>query len=137
PFLDLDHNELALVYRARGLDDAAADARAATTIRDLRQRAHARDVGTPGRDRAFPAPPGLDSAHDPGGSAWSAAGFSFLSFAAGALIPVLPYAFGASGWVAAVIAAALVGVALLGTGSITGILSGGHPWLRALRQLGI
>jgi vacuolar iron transporter family protein len=36
-----------------------------------------------------------------------------------------------------VIAAALVGLALLGTGSIVGLLSGTSPLTRALRQLAI
>ena len=35
------------------------------------------------------------------------------------------------------IAAALVGITLLGTGAVVGILSGASPLRRALRQLGI
>ena len=50
--------------------------------------------------------------------------------------PLVPYFFGLSGNLAALIAAILVGLALLGTGSIVGLLSGGaSPWRRALRQL--
>jgi VIT1/CCC1 family predicted Fe2+/Mn2+ transporter len=71
------------------------------------------------------------------GSAWNAALSSFCFFASGALIPVLPYMFGASGPVAVLIAASLVGIALLGTGAVVGILSGASPLKRALRQLGI
>jgi VIT1/CCC1 family predicted Fe2+/Mn2+ transporter len=71
------------------------------------------------------------------GSAWRAAVSSFCFFASGALVPVLPYLFGASGWAAVVIAAALVGVALLGTGAVGGLLSGASPLKRALRQLAI
>ena len=52
-------------------------------------------------------------------------------------MPVLPYLFGASGWTAVVIAAVLVGIALLGTGAVVGLLSGTSPLKRALRQLGI
>ena len=55
----------------------------------------------------------------------------------GAIIPVLPYLFGAQGISAVIIAAVLVGVALLGTGSIVGLLSGTSPLTRALRQLAI
>ena len=71
------------------------------------------------------------------GSAWGAALSSFLFFASGALIPVLPYIFGASGLAAVVIAAAAVGVALMGTGAVVGVLSGASPLKRALRQLAI
>ncbi len=139
PFLDLKHNELSLVYQARGLDAVEADAQAAETIRELRrrERAAARGAALEPLPGVLPAPPGLDGEHDPVGSAWTAAAYSFLCFATGALIPVLPYLFGASGWLAVGIAAALVGVALLTTGAITGILSGAHPGLRALRQLAI
>jgi hypothetical protein len=49
---------------------------------------------------------------------------SFCLFASGALVPVLPYLFGAPGWAAVVIPAALVGIALLGTGAVVGLLSG-------------
>jgi VIT1/CCC1 family predicted Fe2+/Mn2+ transporter len=45
--------------------------------------------------------------------------------------------FGASGLTAVVIAAALVGLALLATGAVVGILSGASPLKRALRQLAI
>jgi VIT1/CCC1 family predicted Fe2+/Mn2+ transporter len=48
---------------------------------------------------------------------------------------VLPYLFGLQGLVALVVAAILVGVALIGTGVIVGLLSGGPPLRRALRQL--
>ena len=48
---------------------------------------------------------------------------SFLFFATGALIPVLPYLFGMSGTSAVVVAAVLVGLALIGTGVIVGLLS--------------
>jgi VIT1/CCC1 family predicted Fe2+/Mn2+ transporter len=75
--------------------------------------------------------------HEAVGSAWSAAISSFCFFACGALIPVLPYLFGATGWTAMIIAALLVGVTLLGTGAVVGILSGASPLKRALRQLGI
>ena len=50
---------------------------------------------------------------------------------------MLPYLFGATGWLAVVIATVLVGLALLGTGAVVGVLSGASPLKRALRQLGI
>ena len=53
------------------------------------------------------------------------------------LIPVLPYLFGATGVAAIVVASVLVGLALLGTGAVVGVLSGASPLRRALRQLAI
>ena len=79
-----------------------------------------------------------DSAEDDVvGSAWGAALSSFLFFASGAIIPVLPWIFGLSGLAAVATALALVGVALLATGATVGLLSGGPPLKRALRQLAI
>lgn len=117
--LDMDANELALVYRARGMSADAATA-------------HARDVLS-GQSQPEHRP----QQHEALGSAMGAAVSSFCFFASGAIIPVLPYAFGASGLTAVLIAAALVGLALLATGSIVGLLSGASPTRRALRQLAI
>jgi VIT1/CCC1 family predicted Fe2+/Mn2+ transporter len=50
---------------------------------------------------------------------------------------VLPYLFGMTGIAAVLLASALVGLALLGTGAVVGILSGTSPLTRALRQLAI
>jgi vacuolar iron transporter family protein len=87
-------------------------------------------------DAVAPEAAGVDP-HEAVGSAWGAAVSSFCFFASGALVPVLPYLFGASGWTAVIIAAGLVGIALLGTGAIVGLLSGASPLKRALRQLAI
>jgi VIT1/CCC1 family predicted Fe2+/Mn2+ transporter len=69
------------------------------------------------------------------GTGLRAAVSSFSFFASGALIPVLPYLFGLEGTIAVVVAAGLVGIALLATGIVVGLLSGGPPVRRALRQL--
>jgi VIT1/CCC1 family predicted Fe2+/Mn2+ transporter len=69
------------------------------------------------------------------GTGLGAAVSSFLFFASGALIPVLPFLFGVEGTAAVVLAAVLVGIALLATGVIVGLLSGAPPMRRALRQL--
>jgi VIT1/CCC1 family predicted Fe2+/Mn2+ transporter len=122
--LDVDANELALVYRARGMKkvDAAAEAQRVLSTLHLEPD----DPGAVGVDPAEAI-----------GSAWGAAISSFCFFASGALIPVLPYIFGAHDLVAVIIAAAAVGLALLGTGAVVGILSGASPLKRALRQLAI
>jgi VIT1/CCC1 family predicted Fe2+/Mn2+ transporter len=124
PHLDLDANELALVYRARGMEPAAAQRHAAAVL--------ASQV----LDADSPEAAGVDP-HEAVGNAWSAALSSFCFFASGALIPVLPYLFGATGITAVVVASILVGLALLGTGAVVGVLSGASPLQRALRQLGI
>jgi hypothetical protein len=64
-----------------------------------------------------------------------AAASSFCFFASGALVPVLPYLFGLQGLIAVMVAAVLVGIVLLSTGVVVGLLSGGPPVRRALRQL--
>jgi VIT1/CCC1 family predicted Fe2+/Mn2+ transporter len=118
--LDVDANELSLVYRARGMSDESAKAHAAEVLSDL-------SVERPVEREE----------HLELGSAMGAAVSSFAFFASGAIVPVLPYLFGATGLTAVLIAAGLVGVALLCTGAIVGLLSGGPPLRRALRQLAI
>ena len=70
------------------------------------------------------------------GSAWAAAGSSFVAFATGAVVPVLPF-FVTSGRPAIVAAAVLVGLALFATGATVGVLTGGPLVRRGLRQLAI
>jgi VIT1/CCC1 family predicted Fe2+/Mn2+ transporter len=62
---------------------------------------------------------------------------SFLFFASGAVVPVLPFLFGMTGADALVLATVLVGLSLMLTGAIVGVLSGGPPLRRALRQLAV
>lgn len=124
PDLDVNANELALVYRARGMSAAAADARAAEVIASF--------AGTDAVPEAAP-----EDRTDPMGTAFGAAVSSFCFFASGALLPILPYLFGAQGLLAVVLACVIVGLALLATGSIVGLLSGASPLRRALRQLAI
>lgn len=122
PHLDVDANELSLVYRARGMGEEEAIAHAAEVMRDLSVDHSAADT--------------VDE-HEEIGSALGAAVSSFGFFASGAIIPVLPYLFGLQGLAAVVTASVLVGLALLATGAVTGLLSGGPPLKRALRQLAI
>ena len=79
-------------------------------------------------------PPRADE-HEAIGTGWSAAVSSFCFFASGALIPILPFLFGLTGTTAIVVAAVLVGIVLLGTGAVVGLLSGASPLKRAVRQL--
>ena len=135
PDLDVDANELALVYRARGMeaDDAVTHAREvlARTVAGPQAVPLVTDTGfTTGGGKAAVE-------HELVGTGAAAALSSFCFFATGALVPVLPYLFGLDGLVAVVVASLLVGAALLGTGATVGVLSGGPPVRRALRQLAI
>ena len=68
------------------------------------------------------------------GFPWAAAISSFLAFALGALIPVLPYLVGA-GDLAFSLSIASSGVLLLGVGFLIGILTGKSPAWGGLRML--
>ncbi|WP_249203794.1 MULTISPECIES: VIT1/CCC1 transporter family protein [unclassified Brevibacterium] len=124
--LNIDANELALVFRARGMEPRDAEARANRTIAAAKNRKAPR---LPALD------PGVD--RDELGTGLGASVSSFCFFSSGALIPILPYIFGMSGLAAVFLSAGLVGIALLITGGIVGLLSGKSPGPRALRQLGI
>lgn len=126
PALDVDANELALVYRARGM-----------TAQEAAERANASLRLQEGLTTGPVAEVADVDAHEELGTPVSAAISSFLCFALGALFPVLPWIFGMSGVPAVVVAAVIVGVALLFTGGVVGVLSGSTPWKRALRQLAI
>lgn len=122
--LDVDENELALVYRARGMNEQQAHSHAREIISSFTE--HTKIAESVDKER-----------HESVGTAWGAAISSFCFFSSGAIIPLLPYLFGATGYVAVGLAAGLVGLALLGTGATVGVLSGASPLRRALRQLAI
>lgn len=130
PKLDVERNELELVYRARGMDPEEAKEKARLSFSRLSGLA-----GTdPDED---PETAAVQTEIEQGGSGLSAALSSFLCFAAGSVVPVLPMLFGMTGQGSMIVAASLVGIALLCTGGLVGLLSGKPPLLRALRQLGI
>ncbi|MGN7859312.1 VIT1/CCC1 transporter family protein [Microbacterium sp. 22303] len=129
--LDLDENELALVYRARGMDADESLQRARRVVSAAKAGMAQRATGP------LRVPTGDGDEHEIIGNAWPAAISSFLLFASGAIVPVLPWIFGMQGTPAVLVALALVGVALLGTGATVGVLSGGPPLRRGLRQLAI
>ncbi|MFD6135214.1 VIT1/CCC1 transporter family protein [Isoptericola sp. NPDC056618] len=140
PHLDVDANELALVYRARGMSSDEAQGRADRVLAGLAATGTlAPEVLDDERDGEPVPTPVVEQDDDleTHGTAWGAAISSFCFFASGAIIPVLPYLLGLTGFPAIAVAAALVGVSLLITGAITGLLSGTSPWTRALRQLAI
>ncbi|WP_293850704.1 VIT1/CCC1 transporter family protein [uncultured Brevibacterium sp.] len=125
--LDINANELALVFRARGMDAQEADLAARTAI--SKANAHGNPTFLP-KDMASNDTEDL-------GTAMGAAMSSFVFFATGAIIPILPYIFGMQGIPAMVVSAVLVGIALMFTGGAVGVLSGKAPTPRAFRQLAI
>ena len=145
--LDVAANELALVYRARGMSADDAQARADVVLASLTEYEQQEAVDgallrtsttLPTADAPRAAAPLVErDEHETVGTAWGAAASSFCFFASGAVIPVLPYLLGASGFTAVAWSAGLVGLALLATGSVVGLLSGTSPLRRALRQLAI
>lgn len=135
PALDVNANELALVFRARGESPEEADAHAAAVFTQLSVPAIT-DSGVIAVRAALEGGSTPSSgASEQVGTPWRAATSSFCFFALGALFPLIPYLFGLCGSAAMLIAALIVGLALLGTGSVVGVLSGQAPSPRALRQL--
>ena len=131
--LDVNANELALVFRARGESEEEAEAHAAQVFAKLAKPA----TGESGAIAVRAALSGQESdgAGEQVGTPMNAALSSFCFFATGAFFPLVPYILGLTGLTAIIVAAAIVGVALLFTGGVVGILSGQSPAPRALRQL--
>ncbi|HPA88506.1 MAG TPA: VIT1/CCC1 transporter family protein [Quisquiliibacterium sp.] len=116
--------ELALIYTAKGMpaDDA----------RRLAQHL----VADPERALDTLAREELGLNPDELGSPWGAATYSFLAFAAGAVIPLLPYLITA-GPKAFVVSIALAAAALFGVGAILSFFTGRNALLSGLRMLSI
>lgn len=124
--LDLDQNELMLIYRARGMNKEEATERAQYTLSQLHMLSH-EDLGLGARNVE------AESLSNP----WRAAQSSFFFFAIGALIPLLSLLTLLSLNIAIIFAIASVGLTLLMTGSIVGVFSGTSLTKQAFRQLAI
>jgi vacuolar iron transporter family protein len=113
-----EREELALIYEAKGIDRETAN-RMAERIMSQGEAA----LDTLAREEL-----GIDP-EELGGSAWTASIMSFILFAIGAIIPVIPFAFG-SGIVAVLISLLLgtLGFFIIGVG-IT--LTTGAPLLKS------
>jgi VIT1/CCC1 family predicted Fe2+/Mn2+ transporter len=117
-----ESHELALIYRAKGIPKEQAEAMAAAIMLDPE---HALD--TKAREELGLNPEEL-------GSPWGVAVSSFLSFATGAVLPVIPFMF-ASGTAAVVASVAIAAVALFAVGAGVGLLTGRSLARSGLRQL--
>ena len=120
--LDLESNELELVFLARGDEPEEARKKAAEMLDSMSDEPHL--------DQTY-------SDHIEVGSALKVALSSLCFFACGAAIPVIPLLFPIPLSAAMVVAMVVTGIALLFTGGIVGMLSGVSPWSRAFRQLAI
>lgn len=117
-----EEEELVLLYQAKGLSKEEAQLVAKRVMADPEVA-----LDTMAREEL-----GLDPTQL--GSPWGASVSSFGAFVAGALVPILPYIFGA-GERALLISAILSAVALLSVGGALGMMTGkGSTWA-ALRML--
>jgi VIT1/CCC1 family predicted Fe2+/Mn2+ transporter/rubrerythrin len=117
-----EQRELELIYRAKGLDRETAKAAAAKIMSNPETA-----LDTLAREEL-----GLDP--DELGSPVKVAASSFVAFASGAVVPVIPYVF-LSGTAALVTAIVLAAIALVAVGGTVGRLSGAGVAKSAARQL--
>jgi VIT1/CCC1 family predicted Fe2+/Mn2+ transporter len=115
--------ELALIYQAKGIALDTARQMAGQLVRD-----EAMALDTLVREELSIDPAEL------GGSAWVAALTSFVLFALGAIVPVLPYFFG-TGVTAVAARVGLSTLALFAIGAGITIITGRNAWVSGLRQV--
>ncbi len=120
---EAEAEELALIYEARGLPLEEARRMAHTLISNPE---HALDALA--REELGLNPQEL-------GSPFGAAAFSFVSFAIGALVPMLPFFLGAKLPEAAWIGAALAALGLFATGAAMSLFTGRHALRSGMRML--
>jgi VIT1/CCC1 family predicted Fe2+/Mn2+ transporter len=121
-FPDDERDELEVIYRAKGLDGDAARNLADAIMADP-------DVAldTLAREELGLNPGDL-------GSPWTAAVSSFLAFAVGALVPLLPFVF-ATGTAGLAASAAVSALALATVGATISVFTGRPAWRSALRMV--
>ena len=115
--------ELALIYQAKGLDPERARELGQRLVQDQQAA-----LDTLAREEL-----GIDPA-ELGGSAWVAAVTSFLLFAVGAIIPVLPYFF-VAGTTAVVASIVLSVIGLFVIGAAITVITGRSALRSGLRQV--
>jgi len=117
--------ELALIYAARGMDVEQARSLAHTLIKDPVQALDAL-----AREELGLNPNDL-------GSPWGAAGFSFVSFALGATLPLVPFLAGATLGGGTLAAAGITLGALSAIGMTLSLFTGRSAWSGGLRMVAI
>src|SRR5205823_9732242 len=121
---DAEAQELALIYKAKGLSGSEAERVAKQLVADPE---HALD--TLAREELGLNPEEL-------GSPWGAAISSFLSFAAGALLPLAPFML-TPGSRALPFAIGITAVALFGVGALLSLFTGRSAWHSGARMLAL
>jgi VIT1/CCC1 family predicted Fe2+/Mn2+ transporter len=119
-----EQRELARIYRARGVASETADelSREMMKYPQLALETNAREeLGVNPRSLGSPV---------------AAAVSSFIAFAIGAVLPLIPWFF-TSGTTAVGLSVLLGAIAALIVGALIGVLSGRGPWVSAIRQLAI
>jgi VIT1/CCC1 family predicted Fe2+/Mn2+ transporter len=119
---EVEREELALIYQAKGLSEEDAQALADRIMLDPETA-----LDTLAREELGIVPSDL-------GSPWAAASASFSLFAMGAVLPVLPFLF-TMGTVAVMLSAVLAGVGLFGLGALITLLTGRGALYSGMRQL--
>ncbi len=117
-----EEEELALIYQAKGLTEPDARQMAKRIIAD-----HDTALETLTREE-------LGMSRDEAGNAWIAASASFVMFAVGALLPLLPWFF-AEGAAAATMSAVLGAAGLFALGAAITLFTGRSPWYSGARQM--
>jgi VIT1/CCC1 family predicted Fe2+/Mn2+ transporter len=118
-----ERTELAAIYRSKGISSELASRMATELMRDPKVAldTHARE------ELGVDPEEGL-------GSPWGAATSSFVMFALGALLPMIPFFF-AEGTGAEIAAAVIAALAIASVGGLTSLLTGKGPLFSALRML--
>jgi vacuolar iron transporter family protein len=119
---DEELEELAAIYRSKGMPPELATEVATALMRDpqIALETHAREEL------------GLDP--DGLGSPWSAAGSSFVTFAFGAFVPLVPFLI-TSGTTATVWSATLSALTLFVVGALVSTITGKRFWFAGLRAV--
>ncbi len=120
-----EERELSLIYQAKGLRKEEADITAARLMEDPEVA-----LDTLVREEL-----GLDPSQL--GSPWGAAFGSFLAFAAGAFVPVIPFLFGEASTGYVVASAGLSAVALFAVGAGVSLFTGRSALYSGARQVAI
>lgn len=115
--------ELSLIYQAKGLSETRAQELSRSLLAN-----QATALDTLAREEL-----GIDP-QELGGSAWEAAYTSFILFAVGAIIPVLPFIF-SSGMTAVYVSVVISALGLFGIGAAITLMTGRSVWYSGLRQV--
>ena len=122
-YTEEEAEELALIYNARGMELERSREASREIMVDPQQALQAMS-----REELGINPDDL-------GSPWGAAIASFVSFAVGALLPLLPFVLGSSGRRGLIIASGESAVALFAVGMAISLFTGRSAWRNGIRMV--